>query len=185
MRTVLPSSAISSMRPSTARADSGSRPAVGSSSSSRSGSWSTARASARRARMPVEYPPTLRWRASAMPKRSAASAMRASTSRGSTWNSAAAYSQVVGAGEPVVERGAGRHHAAAPAHLGALGVDLGVEPERAHRAAVGVQRAGHEPHDRRLAGAVRAEQHGDRARAAPRTSGRRPRRRRRTRGGRP
>ena len=44
MRTVLPPSAISSMRPSTARADSGSRPAVGSSSSRRSGSWSTARA---------------------------------------------------------------------------------------------------------------------------------------------
>ena len=36
------------------RADSGSSPAVGSSSSRRSGSWSTARASASRARMPVE-----------------------------------------------------------------------------------------------------------------------------------
>ena len=68
--------------------------------------------------------------------------------------------EVVGAGETVVERGAGRDDAAATAHLGALGVDLGIEPERAHRAAVGVQRPGHEPHHGGLARAVGTEQHG-------------------------
>ena len=71
--------------------------------------------------------------------------------------------EVVGTGQAVVQRGAGGHHAAAAADLGALGVDFGVEPEGADGAAVRMQRAGDEPYDRGLAGAVRAEQHGHRA----------------------
>ena len=71
--------------------------------------------------------------------------------------------EVVGARQPVVQRGAGGHDTAPAPHLGAFGLDLGVEPERAHRAAVGMQRAGDQPHDRRLAGTVRAEQHRHRA----------------------
>ena len=58
--------------------------------------------------------------------------------------------EVVGAGEAVVQRGAGGHDAAAATHLGALGGDLGVETQR--------------PHRRRRGGAVR------RSRAARRSS---------------
>ena len=98
-----------------------------------------------------------------MPKRSAASAMRSSMSAASTVEELRRVAEVVGPAEAVVERGARRHHAAAPAHLGALVVDVGVEPERAHRAGVGVERAGHEADHGGLAGAVGPEQHGDRA----------------------
>ena len=69
--------------------------------------------------------------------------------------------EVVGAGEAVVQRGSGGHDATAAAYLGAFGVDLGVEVQRADRASVRVQRSGHQPYDRGLAGAVGAEEHGD------------------------
>ena len=92
--------------------------------------------------------------------------------------------EVVGAGEAVVERGAGGNHATAAAHLGAFGVDLGIEPERADRAPVGVERAGDEPHDGGLARAVGAEEHGDRASGHLERQIARPRAPRRTSGGR-
>jgi hypothetical protein len=69
--------------------------------------------------------------------------------------------EVVGAGQAVVERGPGRHDTAAATDLDALVVVVGIEPERAHRARVGVQRAGDQTHDGGLARAIRPEQHGD------------------------
>ena len=96
-----------------------------------------------------------------MPKRLAASAMRASTRRRLHLEQRGGVGEVVGAGQAVVERGPGRHHAAAAADLGALVVVVGIEAERAHRTGVAVQRAGDEAHDGGLARAVRPEQHRD------------------------
>ena len=79
MRTVRPSPVISRIISSTAWLDSGSRPDVGSSNSSRSGSWRIERASARRVFMPVEKPPTWLSSACSMPKRWAAARMRSAT----------------------------------------------------------------------------------------------------------
>ena len=76
----------------------------------------------------------------------------------------AGVAQVVVPAEPVVERGAGRHHAAAPADVGAVGAASARSRRRGPSPASGAQRAGHEADDGRLAGAVGAEQHGDRCR---------------------
>ena len=65
------------------------------------------------------------------------------------------------AAEAVVERGLRGHDAAASPDL--LAVDVRVEPEHASPCPLRRQRAGDHPDRGRLAGAVRAEEHGDRA----------------------
>lgn len=78
MTTVRPSSVISRIISSTAWLDSGSRPEVGSSNSSRSGWCRIDRARARRVFTPVENPPTRLSSVCSTPKRAAASRMRRS-----------------------------------------------------------------------------------------------------------
>ena len=86
--------------------------------------------------MPVEYPPTLRWSASEIPKRRAASATRDSHEARVHLEERGRVLEVVGTGQAVVQGGAGGHHAAPATDLGALGIDFGVEPQRADGAAV-------------------------------------------------
>ena len=77
--TVRPCSVASApMRSITSRVAAGSRPEVGSSRNSTSGSWSRARARARRLRWPVDVPWTGTSARSAMPKRSSRSLVRRS-----------------------------------------------------------------------------------------------------------
>ena len=96
-----------------------------------------------------------------MPKRSAASPIRWSAVGAVDFEQRRRVAEVVPAGQAVVERGTRGHHAAAAACLGALVGEVRVEAERAHRARVGMQRAGDEAHHGGLARAVRPEQHGD------------------------
>ena len=161
MRTVRPSPVISRIISSTAWLDSGSRPDVGSSKRSRSGSCRIERAEreaglhAGREAADVAVEGVL----------DAEAVGRGPDAVGHLLAPAEAVQlgrvgEVVEPGQAVVERRLRGHDAAAAPHL--LAVHVGVEPEDPHRSAVGLERPGDHADGGRLAGAVRSEQHGDR-----------------------
>ena len=138
----------------------GSRPSVGSSSSSRAGSWARAAASFTRWRCPVDMVPTARKRSSPRPTCQSASLARAGGVRG-------------GAGRaPRPGGGRGRGPACRRAGRGARGSSPRGPARRARRGqgrgraprcepGVGPVEAEHEAEEGGLAGAVGAEQPGD------------------------
>ena len=168
--TVRPSPVISRMRSSTACDDSGSRPDVGSSNSSRSGSCSTDRAQRETGLHPGRVAADLLVErlgdAEPLGRRGcdrSPSPPRAVELGG--------VGEVVAARQPVVERGLGRHDAAPAAHRFAVDA-RGRARTRAPSRSCGLERARDHADGGRLARAVRPEQHGDRSCRRRRSRGR-------------
>ena len=128
--TVRPRSVASDpIKSMTSRVAAGSRPDVGSSRNSTSGSWRSARASASRFRWPVEKPCTLSLARSIMPNSPRSSSTRSTPCAAAQPSDLGDEGEVLAGGQAVVEPGVLGQDAGAAAQL--LAVGDGIEAEHA------------------------------------------------------